>query len=44
MTLEKATFAGGCFRRVEPPFEKLKGVTSAASGRAGFLEKPRGKR
>ena len=30
-----ATFAGGCFWCMEPPFEKLNGVISAVSGYAG---------
>ena len=30
-----ATFAGGCFWCMEPPFEKLKGVISAESGYTG---------
>jgi len=30
-----ATFAGGCFWCMEPPFEKLNGVESAISGYAG---------
>ena len=33
--LEKATFAGGCFWCMEPPFEKLPGVESVISGFAG---------
>merc|ERR1711902_280499 len=33
--LESATFAGGCFWCMEPPFEKLKGVKSAVSGYIG---------
>ncbi len=32
---EKATFAGGCFWCMEPPFEKLKGVISVVSGYEG---------
>ncbi len=32
---EKATFAGGCFWCMEPPFEKLKGVLSVTSGYTG---------
>ena len=32
---EKATFAGGCFWCMEPPFEKLKGVLSVVSGYTG---------
>ena len=31
-TLEKATFAGGCFWCMEKPFEKLSGVASVTSG------------
>ncbi len=33
--LEKATFAGGCFWCMEPPFEKLPGVESVVSGYTG---------
>jgi len=33
--LALATFAGGCFWCMEPPFEKLNGVISAVSGYAG---------
>jgi peptide-methionine (S)-S-oxide reductase len=33
--LEKATFAGGCFWCMEPPFEKLEGVVSVVSGYTG---------
>jgi peptide-methionine (S)-S-oxide reductase len=33
--LEKATFAGGCFWCMEPPFEKLDGVVSVVSGYTG---------
>ena len=36
---ELATFAGGCFWCMEPPFEKLDGVISARSGYAGGEEK-----
>ncbi|HAR45534.1 MAG: peptide-methionine (S)-S-oxide reductase [Nitrospirae bacterium GWC2_57_13] len=36
--LEKATFAGGCFWCMEPPFHKLKGVVSTNSGYAGGLK------
>ncbi len=32
---EKATFAGGCFWCMQPPFEKLKGVVSVVSGYSG---------
>ena len=37
--LEKATFAGGCFWCMEPPFEKLLGVKSVISGYSGGTEK-----
>jgi peptide methionine sulfoxide reductase msrA/msrB len=33
--LEKATFAGGCFWCMTPPFEKLDGVTKVVSGYTG---------
>ena len=33
--LEKATFGGGCFWCMEPPFEKLDGVKSVVSGYTG---------
>jgi peptide methionine sulfoxide reductase msrA/msrB len=33
-----ATFAGGCFWCMEPPFEKLDGVTAVISGYAGGTE------
>ncbi len=33
--LEKATFAGGCFWCMEPPFDKLPGVKSVISGYTG---------
>lgn len=33
--LEKATFAGGCFWCMTPPFEKLDGVTEVISGYTG---------
>jgi peptide-methionine (S)-S-oxide reductase len=37
----KATFAGGCFWCMEPPFDKLDGVTSTTSGYAGgHVENP----
>ena len=32
---EKATFAGGCFWCMEPPFEKLEGVLQVISGYTG---------
>jgi peptide-methionine (S)-S-oxide reductase len=32
---EKATFAGGCFWCMEPPFDKLEGVISTTSGYTG---------
>lgn len=38
-TSEYAIFAGGCFWCMEPPFEKLQGVTSVESGYTGG-EKP----
>jgi peptide methionine sulfoxide reductase msrA/msrB len=34
-SLEKATFAGGCFWCMEPPFEKLDGVKEVISGYTG---------
>ena len=37
--LAKATFAGGCFWCMEPPFEKLPGVKSVTSGYAGGEKK-----
>ena len=37
--LETATFAGGCFWCMEPPFEKLDGVKEAVSGFSGGPEK-----
>jgi methionine-S-sulfoxide reductase len=37
--LEKATFAGGCFWCMEPPFDKLDGVISTTSGYTGGSEK-----
>ncbi|OHB25295.1 MAG: peptide-methionine (S)-S-oxide reductase [Desulfuromonadaceae bacterium GWC2_58_13] len=36
---EKATFAGGCFWCMEPPFEKLDGVISVTSGYTGGPQK-----
>jgi peptide methionine sulfoxide reductase msrA/msrB len=33
--LQKATFAGGCFWCMEPPFEKLDGVKNVVSGYTG---------
>ena len=33
--MAKATFAGGCFWCMEPPFDKLDGVISTTSGYAG---------
>ena len=39
--LAKATFAGGCFWCMEPPFDKLPGVVSTTSGyTGGRLENP----
>jgi len=37
--LEKATFAGGCFWCMEPPFEKLEGVVEVISGYTGGSKK-----
>lgn len=34
-SLAKATFAGGCFWCMEPPFDELKGVISTTSGYTG---------
>jgi peptide methionine sulfoxide reductase msrA/msrB len=34
-SLQKATFAGGCFWCMEPPFEKLDGVKDVVSGYTG---------
>ncbi|MCF8026115.1 MAG: peptide-methionine (S)-S-oxide reductase MsrA [Desulfobacteraceae bacterium] len=36
--IETATFAGGCFWCMEPPFERLDGVLSVTSGYAGGSE------
>jgi peptide methionine sulfoxide reductase msrA/msrB len=36
--LARATFAGGCFWCMEPPFEKLPGVVSVTSGYTGGKE------
>jgi methionine-S-sulfoxide reductase len=36
--LDKATFAGGCFWCMEPPFDRLNGVISTTSGYAGGNE------
>ncbi|PCJ57833.1 MAG: methionine sulfoxide reductase [Planctomycetota bacterium] len=38
-TLEKATFAGGCFWCIEASFEKVEGVVSAVSGYTGGEKK-----
>lgn len=35
MNVEKATFAGGCFWCMEPPFKQLKGITEVLSGYTG---------
>jgi len=37
--LAKATFAGGCFWCMEPPFDELAGVVSTTSGYAGGGER-----
>ena len=39
MMYKKATFAGGCFWCMEPPFDALDGVISTTSGYAGGKEK-----
>lgn len=39
MTTEKATFAGGCFWCMEPPFKNLHGVLEVISGYTGGLTK-----
>lgn len=36
---EKATFAGGCFWCMEPPYDKLEGVISVTSGYTGGHKK-----
>lgn len=38
-SLARATFAGGCFWCMEPPFEKLTGVQAVISGYTGGKEK-----
>jgi peptide-methionine (S)-S-oxide reductase len=38
-TFEFATFAGGCFWCMEPPFDKLEGVISTTSGYTGGHKK-----
>jgi len=38
-TTAKATFAGGCFWCMEPPFDKLDGVVSTTSGYTGGQKK-----
>jgi peptide-methionine (S)-S-oxide reductase len=37
--LAKATFAGGCFWCMEPPFDELEGVVSTTSGYTGGRER-----
>ena len=37
--LEKATFAGGCFWCMQPPYDKLKGVVSTRAGYTGGHKK-----
>ena len=37
--LQKATFAGGCFWCMEPPYDKLDGVVSTTSGYIGGHQK-----
>lgn len=38
-SLETATFAGGCFWCMEPPYDKLEGVVSTTSGYMGGHQK-----
>jgi peptide-methionine (S)-S-oxide reductase len=39
--VKKATFAGGCFWCMEPPYDELEGVISTVSGYAGgHVENP----
>jgi len=38
-SLLTATFAGGCFWCMEPPFDKIDGVVSTTSGYTGGIEK-----
>jgi methionine-S-sulfoxide reductase len=38
-SLETATFAGGCFWCMEPPFDELEGVVSTTSGYTGGQKK-----
>jgi peptide-methionine (S)-S-oxide reductase len=35
INIEKATFAGGCFWCMEPPFDKVEGILSTTSGYTG---------
>ncbi len=37
--LIKATFDGGCFWCMHPPFQQVKGVTEAVAGYAGGTQK-----
>jgi len=39
MAMAKATFAGGCFWCMEPPYDELEGVTSTISGYTGGTKK-----
>jgi len=39
ISYDKATFAGGCFWCMEPPFEKLDGVIDVVSGYSGGKKK-----
>ena len=38
-TIEKATFAGGCFWCMQPPYDKLEGVISTTVGYTGGTKK-----
>src|SRR5258706_14477930 len=40
--LAKATFAGGCFWCMQPPFDKLEGVVSTTAGYTGGSKKSPG--
>ena len=41
LNLKKATFAGGCFWCMQPPYDKIEGVVSVTSGyTGGHVKKP----